>query len=198
VSARIDIVNKALGMLGESPITALTDDSDKARTMLNLYYLTRDALLEAHEWSFAIRQFSPVKSTTDPVWDWAYSYPLPSDIIRLLRVDRGTTNGMTRNQIDHVVMGGNILCNEEPIYCTGIAKIDEEGEYSPLFANAFSYRLAMDAAIPITESNSKHASMVALYAQAMNEAKSRDGMQSTTVRQRSHWLRRSRGSRGNL
>ena len=63
-------------------------------------------LLEAYEWSFAIRQFSPAESAEEPPHPWSYSYPLPSDIIRLLRVDRGLGNsGLERNEIDHVLQG---------------------------------------------------------------------------------------------
>lgn len=205
MSARIDVANYALVLLGEGPITSIEDDSDTARTMLSLYYIARNAVLEAHEWSFAIRRFTPTQSSSTPDWGWSFSYELPSDIIRLLRVDRDRAGGLTtqtsdmnRHQIAHELEGRVILCNESEIHCTGIRRVDDEGIFSPLFVEAFATKLAYLAAIPITESNQKQNNMAALYTAAINAAKSRDGMQGSTRRLRSHWLRKARGSGGFL
>lgn len=208
MSSRVDIVNYALVLLGESPLTSAqlqSGSSDKALTMSSLYVIAKNATLEAHEWSFAIKRFEPAKNTTEPVWGWAYAYDLPSDILRLLRVDRDTTGGlavqgddMRRDQVAHELEGRKILCNQDPIYCTGIRAVEDEGIFSPMFSEAFAAKLAWHASIPITESNAKKDRMAALFIDALNRAKSRDGMQSSTRRLRSHWLRRARGSRGYL
>lgn len=196
MSARIDIVNQALIFLGADTITSLEDDSEQAELMNKIYDLTRDSTLEAHEWSFAIRQFSPAASAETPDKPWSYSYPLPSDIIRLLRVDRGTSNcGLDRNEIDHVLYGRNILTNIPIGFCTGIRRVEDEGIYSNLFCDAFSAKLAMKACYSIEDSNTKMQAISVIYAGAIAEAKSRDGQQGTTRRLRSKWLNASRRGR---
>ena len=200
MSIRNDIVNQALIFLGADVVTSVEDDSAQADIMKRLYPLSRDATLEAFEWSFAIRRFIPAASVDAPEWKWAYAYPLPSDIIRLLQVDRGPyglnfSSNMQRNEVDHVLEGREILTNEHPIYCTGIRRIEDEGIYSNLFCDALSAKLAMKACYAITESNSKMEAMAALYAKFIDEAKSRDGQQGTTRRLRSHWLNASRRGR---
>ena len=56
MSARTDIVNFALGFLGEGPINSLEDDSDKARTMSAFYFIARDAVLEDANWTFVTKR----------------------------------------------------------------------------------------------------------------------------------------------
>lgn len=198
MSARIDIVNIALSMLGADTITSLEDDAPEAIVMKTHYYIARDATLEAHEWSFAIKRFQPAKATESPLWGYDNAFPIPSDIIRVLQVDRGWTPSMSfdrtrhRNQVDHVVEGRDILCDEEEIYCTGIRRVEDEGIFSNLFAQAFAARLALAACYAITESNQKVEVFAAMFAGTIKEAKSRDGQQGSTRRMRSSWLQRVR------
>lgn len=199
MSARIDIVNQSLILLGAETITSLEDEAPQAKIMKDLYYLSRDATLEAHEWSFAIKRFQPAQETTDPLWGWSYSYPIPSDIMRVLRVDKGSNsyNGMVRNEVDFALEGRSILTNDSPIYCTGIRRIEDEGIYSNLFCDAFSAKLALKACTAISEDNTNAQMLAAMYAGMIKEAKSRDGQQGTTRRLRSHWLDNARrGFRG--
>lgn len=196
MSARIDIVNYALQLLGAEPITSLEDDSREAKIMKGFYALARDGMFEEHEWSFATRRFSPAKAATDPAWGWGSSFPLPSDIIRLLRVDRGQASlrfeDMSRNQVPHEVEGRNILCNEDAIFCTGLRRIEDEGIYSPSFAEALSTKLALLACLPLTESAQKLQLIGSIHSTVMNTAKSRDAMQSTSRPIRSDWQRNVR------
>ena len=193
MTARIDIVNMSLNMLGANAITSLEDDAPEAKVMKNIYYISRDATLEDADWSFATKRFMPAKSTTAPAWGWANAFPIPSDIVRVTQVDRNDyTNGMHRNQADHEVEGREILTNEDAIFCKGIRRIDDEGIYSPLFNEAFAYKLAAQACLALTESNTKMQTMAALYVEAIKRAKIRDGQQSTTRRVRNKTLLHAR------
>jgi len=196
VSARIDIVNFALNMLGAESITSLEDDAPEAKAMKSFYYISRDSVLEECEWTWATRRFLPAKETESPEWGWANAFPLPSDILRVTRVDRndyvGIGTGMTRHPADYAVEGRKILCNEDVIYCKGIRRIEDEGIYSPMFAEAFGYKLAAQACLLITESNTKLQQMAGLYVEAIGKAKARDGMQGTTKRLRNQTLSRAR------
>ena len=199
MSFRVDIGNIALSMLGAEPITSFEDDSPEAIALKIHYPIARDATLESAEWSFAIRRFTPPKSNTPPVWGFSSAFPIPSDILRVLQVDRDFSTAFTtqrdegrRNQIFHVIEGREILCDEEAIFCTGIRRVEDEGIYSNLFAQAFAAQLAILTAYMLTESNSKFQAVAAIYAGLIKQARARDGQQGSTRRLRSNWLRRVR------
>jgi len=194
MSARIDVCNFALALLGESEIVSLEDETDKARTMKTFYYIARDAVLESADWTFATRRFLPAKSETSPAWGWANAFPIPSDIIRVTMVDRNNNfsiipqGDMVENPVDHQIEGNEILCNDNVIYCKGVRRMEDEGGYSPLFVEAFAAKLAYLAALPITSSRGTKKDMLDLHTGLIKDAKIRDGIQNTTRRMRNTHL----------
>lgn len=198
MSIRIDVVNYALSLLGAEAITSIEDDAPEARVMRNFYYIARDSTLEEAEWTFAKKRFKPAESEIARVWGWSFAFPIPSDIIRVTRVDRNwiplsnLSDNQYRNPSQHEVEGRVIVTNDEEIFCTGIRKIEDEGIYSSLFTEAFATKLAMLACLAITESNTKLQIYAATYEKLLRTAKTRDGMQNTTRRYRNTVLSRSR------
>ena len=199
MSARIDIVNYALSILGEKAIESLEDNLPQARVMKRFYYLARDAELEGAEWTFATKRFLPAASSTPPPWGWQYAFPIPSEIIRVIQVDRNwvtvsnfSASALERDPVPHEVEGREILCDQDVIYCKGIRRIEDEGIYSPLFAEAFGARLAVLGALPLTESAKVQQLALTIYAGLIKDAKSRDGMQNSTRRIRNKSFSRVR------
>ena len=193
MSVRIDIVNNALNLLGADSIVSIEDHAPEAQVMKNFYYIARDAVMEEAEWSFATKRFVPAKETAAPEWGWASAFTIPSNILRVTRVDRyDFDQGVDRRPAEYEVEGNLILCNEDEIFCKGIRRMEDEGGYSPLFAEAFGYKLAVKAALAITESNTKMQLMAGLYTESIAKAKARDGMQGTTRRFRSTTLHNAR------
>ena len=193
--------------MGESRITSIEDENDTAKAINDLYYMARDATLEDSEWSFAIKEWEGVKLTESPVWGAQNRFAIPSDIIRVLRIEanRGaplpsaqigqTSSRHTiyrRPQADWIIQSGVILTNEDAIVGTGIRIIEDEGIFSPLFALAFSCNLAMMLSYTLTESNVKFNAMSALYEMYMQKARSRDGLQGTSKRIRNRSLQNVR------
>jgi hypothetical protein len=200
MTERIDIANQALLWLGEDVITSLEDDSVRANTMKVNYIPSRDATLEAHEWSFAIERFIPGQLAEDAVFGGLHRFTVPPEILRVLTVDREWTTPApstwskigAREQLDWVFEDQHILCKEEVIYCRGIRRIEQEGKFSPLFVHAFAAKLAFLTALALTASAEIQGNMLALYVGFITEAKSRDGLQGRTKRLRSRWTYKSR------
>ena len=207
MSAKISVVNMALGMLGEKRITSIEDDSDVARVVNDMYYIVKDATLEAHEWSFAIKEFTPAKLVDPPEWGAQNLFVVPSDIIRVLRVEanRGSPLPATgagiqvtgksiyrRAEADWQLQSGNIMTDEDSIVCTGIRRIEDEGIFSPLFDLAFAAHLATFLAYALTDSDGKFNAASALYTLKIQEAKSRDGLQGSSKRIRNRSLQNVR------
>ena len=189
MSIRIDIVNAALSLLGANTVTSIEDGETDAGTkeatvMRAFYYMARDSTLEESEWGFAKKHFIPAESPDAREWSWAYAFPIPSDILRVTRVDSRISahsgGSQCRVNADHEVAGRIILTNEPDIYCTGIRRVEDEGIYSGLFAEAFAAKLAFLSCLTLTESNTKQQTMLAIHAGLLRTAKARDGMQNTT------------------
>jgi hypothetical protein len=203
VSERVDVCNLALGWLGANLITSIEDDADEARLCKVNYIPARDATLEAHPWSFAIKRFIPAKLEGDSVYGQLSRFKIPSDIMRVLRVDReegtwmlpywGTTEAP--EQANWVLEGDEILAPLDVVYCRGIRRIEDEGIYSPTFVQAFSAHMAMLMALSLTQSQSIFQDMAALYAEKLREARSRDGLQGRSRRIRNRTMHRSRAGR---
>jgi len=74
--AAVDLCNMALIALGQTTITALTDDDENARRCNSIYETIRDELLVKHPWNFAIKRSTLVEITkSDPdIWVTATDY----------------------------------------------------------------------------------------------------------------------------
>ena len=190
MTERVDIANQALTWLGEELITSLDDDLDRARILKTNYENIRDAVLEAHEWSFAMKRWIPSPNTTGPDWGPTNAFPIPKDVIRVTGVFRDPYFSVTheKEQVQWLVERNEVVCDEEVIYCRGIQRIEEEGRFSPLFVKAFAAHLAAVCAVAITASDNLQANMFGFYQNFINEAKSRDGLQGRSRRLRNRTL----------
>jgi hypothetical protein len=184
--------------MGEDVITSFEDESVRANIMKVNYIPTRDGVLEAHEWSFAIERWIPGKLTDDPIFGGLNAFSVPPEILRVLTVERRYDTPSINNrigsyeQLDWVLESDRILCNEEVIHCRGIRRIEQEGRFSPLFVQAFAAKLAALTALSLTASSEIQANMYALFDRFMATAKSRDGLQGRSKRLRSRWTYKSR------
>ena len=197
---RVDICNMALSWLGESPITSIDDETDRANQLQINYVPARDATLEAHNWTFAIQRFIPAINSVDPVYGAGQAFDIPPQILRVIAVDDNDAKGNAtftnkinaREQIDWQLEGDKIICNKEVIYCRGVRRIEEEGRFSPLFVHAFAAKLAFLLAQNITSDPNIAQNAYGMYEQFILEAKSRDGLQGRSMRIRNRQMINSR------
>lgn len=198
MTERVDIANLALSWLGEEDITSLEDDLERARQMRVNYIPARDATLEAHEWSFAIKRFKPGANQTGPEYGAAYAFEIPPDCLRVIACDPNDGTSQisapinSLEQIDWVMEGRQIITNEAVIYCRGIFRVTQEGKFPPLFVHALAAKLAYLTALNLTASAEIQANMLALYQQFITEAKTRDGLQGRSRRIRNRSLLKAR------
>jgi hypothetical protein len=199
MTERVDIANLALSWIGEKQITSLDDETQQATQVQINYLPCRDATLEAHDWTFAIKRFVPAKNNTPPLYGAGAAFDVPSDILRVIAVERNNTYSQTftpninsEEQIDWQFERGQIICDEAVVYARGIMRVDEEGRFSPLFVHAFAAKLASLLAISLSASAEIQANMFGLYDNFIREAKSRDGIQGRNKRIRHRRLQKVR------
>lgn len=150
VQSDTEIVNMALDLLVEDPITDITtDDRAVARWMKRNYAHVRDALLRRHPWNFAIERTTLPELATAPAYEFTKQYELPADCIRLLPVTAdGTRTGL---RVTHVVEGRKLLTNKSgPLKVRYIKRISDTSLFDPSFVQALVHLLASKAALWMT------------------------------------------------
>lgn len=192
----IDICNQAMSWLAANPITSFEQNSTEAQLCKANYAAIRDALLEEHEWTFALRRRrygAVAPDLTDPEL-LAYEgerIRIRSDVLRVVQVSSSITFDPT-DCLQWQLEEGCIITSQTPVYVREIWRNEETTSFSAAFNQAFAARIANDLCLPITESNGKQQLMAALYQNKLAEAKSMDGMQGRSKRIRSSWMRKSR------
>jgi len=70
VLTKVDVCNVALGMIGATRITALTQAIEEARVVNNVYDSVRDEVLMEHPWSFSQKRVALTDMTRTAQDDW--------------------------------------------------------------------------------------------------------------------------------
>lgn len=173
-----EIANRALQMLGDTAILALTDNTSQARAANRCYDPCRKAELRGNVWSFALKRVVLAPDTEAPAFGYAHQFSLPSDFIRLQLPADFT--------LDWKLSGRKILTNtlQSPwgdvpstagtgaaLALEYVADIVDPTVYDPLFAEAFATRMALAMCEQITQSNTKKADLKQDYRNIVAEAR---------------------------
>lgn len=179
MASSIDICNLALQWCGQPRITSLLTPTNALEELCALNYpLARDACLEEHAWSFALKRVILDPTNIDPVWGDGFTFQIPTDAITVLRVF--SIQDHQSNQIPGWRKeGGVIYAKWDEAYAIIISRETNTNLYSPTFVQALAARLAMDIAIPLTDSMQLMTTMREQYAIKLREAVSADGIQGS-------------------
>lgn len=189
MTTSVDIANRALSMLGEKRITALTDDNKQGRAMNARYALLRDAELVAYPWRFAIKRVKLYSSGTAPEWGYSSLYALPNDCLRTIKVGGDGVNAQTigvmhegsgytsGQRAAYEIIEGELHTNlSSPVDFEYIAQITDVTKFNTLFIEVLAARLAADAAEELTQSDGKKKYAIAIYDETLSTARRTDAM----------------------
>lgn len=173
---RVSVSNLVLSKLGdEDQLTDPDDDRKAARAIKAVWDIVRDVVLRAHPWNFAVRQASLTSSDPAPEFIYSHGFQLPTGFLRLDPSQMEPWSVREHYQIE----GGRLLASTPgPILIRYVARIEEVGNWDPLFIEAFACRLAYQIADRITGDMSRKAECWRAYVQAMAEAKGVDGREN--------------------
>lgn len=85
-SSKLAISNLALTLLGDKPLSSLTEVSLKSEVCAANYENALRTALARGPWSFAIRKITLELLVTVPLNEWQYAYKLPPSVCRVVRV----------------------------------------------------------------------------------------------------------------
>jgi len=170
----VEICNNALQHLGANPIMALDDGSKEASYANQFYAQTRDAILRAHPWNFAIRRQALAKAATAPIFGFANAFTLPADpyCLRVLETDPP--------EAYYKIEGRSLLTDEGAISIRYIASEEDPSRFDPLFTEALAAALAAKLAFPVVESATLQKLMIELAIAKLAEARSIDSQEGST------------------
>jgi len=147
--SKVGIINNALRLLGEPKIAALTSTQPYAVKLVDAYVDEVRSWFEDHDWAFATNEVQ-LTQVTPAVAGWSYTFNLPANMSRILRVANSTRPEVPG--IRYESRAGQILTDSEVTFLRYIdgSFIDSEGGWPQKFADALAARLA-EAVYPSTD-----------------------------------------------
>lgn len=149
----------ALSHLGISREVAIdTENSAEANACRRFFDIARDASLQEFPWPFATKIDDLSLVEEDPNEEWGYSYRYPSDCFNLRRILSGTRIDTKDTRIPYRISkdstGKLIFTDLEEAQAEWTVRITDAAEFSPTFALALSFRLAVYIAPRLMAGNS--------------------------------------------
>ena len=194
----IAICNLSLSWLGANLITSFEDDTTESKLCLANYEPMRDSVEETYQWSFCTRRTyygaaaDPLPDSDDPLNVYnEFRFKILPDVLRVLLVhpDR---DFKTTSRLHWQIEAGHIVVDQNPVYAQEMFRVAETAQFTPGFAQALAARIASELALPITESGKKQELMYSLYLTKLDEAKTLDSMQGSSMKIQSTWMKNSR------
>ncbi|MCM1294114.1 MAG: hypothetical protein NC311_00950 [Muribaculaceae bacterium] len=147
---KIDLCSMALLKIGEEPIQSWMDDTATAKLCRTLFDTVTDALLAAHPWRFAARQYDLTRNTDGDCL-------IPPDVLRILRCPGE-------------IIGNRIICNTEKISIMAITRVAPDA-FPSFFVSLSVAKLAMELCIPLTGDQTVFRMLASLYESELQSAR---------------------------
>ena len=160
----VEICNAALARLGAEPITALTDETKRAKLCSAHYERLKKDLFNKHPWRFA-RKRKVLAGTSAPVFGYSYAYNVPPDFIRPFRSDE--------DYAAWEMEGVKILSDEANLQFIYIAVIDE-ALFPQYFNEALIAFIAKEFSYTLVQSNELQDRVEAEYNKKLSDARFTD------------------------
>ncbi len=192
--SKTEICNLAVSWLaGESIMSVDDDQSLEARLCRANYDMSRRAVLEEREWTFAIKRDTLTPLAIASEFGYAYSFLVPPDLRRSIGVySPAQADRAQPEMLQHVLEDSHIYANIAEIHIKYIWDLTNTNKFSGLFDQTLAAHIAANIAIPLTENAVQQERMYALYENNLNKAASSDGLQGSRERLEISQMEKSR------
>lgn len=148
---KLDVINQALVLLGDDPITSLETDSGAGAEAARVIYdrvINAQFTPDSYKFRFATKQFTLNQIQGEPVdadkGGFKLAYALPSDFLCLVYLN--TTQ-------EYQIYGNELRCNDTELILDYIARVDET-LWPATFEEMVVLKLASELAKPVTDDTS--------------------------------------------
>lgn len=146
MSSDINIASNALVMLGDVGINSFDDGGAGADTMKVIYPVIYKALLTRAYWTFNRRKQKLNRLSQTPLNDWQFAFQIPTESLRIQKIN---PRGAYKKFRDLIYTNMNDI-DAQYLFDPGESQLPDD------FELMLTYKLAADAAIPVTDSVSKN------------------------------------------
>lgn len=150
----VDLVNRALVLLGQDPIQDLTDEDEVSVTCATVYPAVRDEVLGLYPWRCTFKKVQLARLTEAPLNEWTYKFTLPTDRVGEIRTVFNTDEVGAKPFKEYDIIGNELYTDAEEIWVDYPWLINEDsftGHVRALMVFVLAARLAE----PITEDSEK-------------------------------------------
>jgi hypothetical protein len=156
--SQVSIANRALAYIGANKITSLSEGTQEANAISNVYSDSLRSILSEAPWVFALKRSLLNKVQITPSWGRGNYFSVPADMVRIF----GTMTGDEWRQ-----EGKYIFSDTDQFGIIYTYKETDDAVYSPSFVDAFAVRLAADVAYDLTNASSKQMELIQYYKSEM-------------------------------
>lgn len=143
-SSQLAIVNLALELLGDTPLSSLTANRLAAEVATRTYDTALDTALQRGYWRWATTKEALSLLVTAPLNEWTYAYQIPATCRRLVRVYPDSS---------YEIYGDQVYSNTSDLAADFVARTaTTEGIMPAYFAWYAAHELAVFMAPPLTGS----------------------------------------------
>ena len=172
-----DICNAAISHCGtRSKISSIGEGSPEANACLTHFAMMRDATLRTFNWNFA-RMTQPLAQLLNPPQRWAYKYALPTDCVRLRRLNDVPLLALPETfcelAADKDSTGAYInvlLTNAAPVSAIYTAQVTDPLRWDQGFIDAVTYGLAGRISFELTGKEDRARVLLQLWQASLQQA----------------------------
>lgn len=156
--SKTELINKALTLVGASPITNIDDDTKNARVVNRVYEISLRSILSETKWNFATKR--KTMSLVSGELEWYYSgetfiYQKPNDYIRIF--------GVSDDDATWREEGDYIITDSKGLGIIYVRYLDDPAKFTASFIEAFGDKLCSDICFMILNSITKAESFLRKY-----------------------------------
>ena len=155
MASDIQICNLALTMLGQAPISSLSQSVPRAEKCNAVYETLRDVEIASHNWRFATEYVLLTQLDEEPDFGYNNVFQLPNDYAKLIRLDS--------ELVEYRIVGNKLYTDEDEIGLEYVKKVTNAGEFSDFFVDLLAARLAKELAWGITNNRTLSIDMAENY-----------------------------------
>ncbi len=177
------LINRALGFLGERPITNPDrPETPAGKNIVGSFDQCRREVLRRYPWNFA-ETWAAINKTTAPPWGYSDAYALPDDFLRLLIVgeprfgDRIDFRMLNQGKPDYRKVIAIDNSGADTLQIAYTPDITLLSMWDPLALKVFALWLALDAAKGITGQDKQVQLLNELLTEELKDAVGVDGQE---------------------
>ena len=175
MASKTDISNSALARIGEPPIMSLDDNTPRARACKREFELAVREVSRRHVWKTLKGRTELTELSTEPEFGWDAQYQLPSDFIRIVRLN-GYDTDFVQDLYD--IEGSVLLTDADEAKIEYIKYVEDTSQYDDMLVECVTLNLAYRIGTQILQDQNLSETNRLRYEQAIRSARKIDSGQN--------------------